>query len=66
MLDGLTHNEVCSSLDLELNKKRVFKAGASSGKSGSFFFFSADNRFIIKTLQGNERENLLRILGPMT
>ena len=28
----------------------VFKAGESQGKSGSFFFFSQDQRFIIKTM----------------
>ena len=28
----------------------MFKAGQASGKSGSFFFFSHDKRFIIKTI----------------
>jgi 1-phosphatidylinositol-4-phosphate 5-kinase len=28
----------------------VFKAGESQGKSGSFFFFSHDRKFIIKTM----------------
>jgi len=28
----------------------VFKAGESQGKSGSFFFFSHDKNFIIKTM----------------
>jgi 1-phosphatidylinositol-4-phosphate 5-kinase len=28
----------------------VFNAGEASGKSGSFFFFSHDKKFIIKTM----------------
>ena len=32
------------------NNKAVFKAGESQGKSGSFFFFSHDRKFIIKTM----------------
>lgn len=30
------------------------KAGESEGKSGSFFFFSTDRRFILKTMRGSE------------
>lgn len=50
------------SLDVNKNRKMIFKAGESSGKSGSFFFFSHDNKFIIKTLKGNEKQLLLNIL----
>ena len=32
----------------------VFKAGEGAGRSGSFFFFSHDQKFIIKTLTGTE------------
>ena len=32
----------------------MFKAGEASGASGSFFFFSADKRFIIKTMTNVE------------
>lgn len=32
----------------------VFKAGESQGKSGSFFFFSHDKKFIIKTMNEGE------------
>jgi hypothetical protein len=31
----------------------------SEGKSGSFFFFTHDNKFLIKTLTNNELETLL-------
>mmetsp|Transcript_33736 Transcript_33736/g.32773 ORF Transcript_33736/g.32773 Transcript_33736/m.32773 type:complete len:113 (+) Transcript_33736:517-855(+) len=32
----------------------VFKAGESQGKSGSFFFFSKDRKFLIKTMTSSE------------
>lgn len=31
----------------------------SEGKSGSFFFFTHDNKFIIKTISDNEKETFL-------
>ena len=40
----------------------VFQAGEGAGKSGSFFFFSHDNKLIIKTLQGHEKNLLLGML----
>jgi hypothetical protein len=40
----------------------VFRAGEGAGLSGSFFFFSNDNRFLIKTLQGNEKALMLGML----
>ena len=50
------------SLSIEDNRSMVFKAGEGAGKSGSFFFFSHDNRFLIKTLQGNEKNIFLGML----
>lgn len=39
-----------------MNKEMVFKAGEGGGASGSFFFFSHDNKFLIKTIsQGDKR-----------
>jgi len=32
----------------------VFKAKESAGKSGSFFFFSYDRKFLIKTMNNRE------------
>jgi 1-phosphatidylinositol-4-phosphate 5-kinase len=40
----------------------VFKAGESQGKSGSFFFFSHDNEFIIKTMTEDELQVFLKAL----
>jgi 1-phosphatidylinositol-4-phosphate 5-kinase len=45
------------SLNIEKNREMIFKAGEGSGSSGSFFFFSKDNRFLIKTI--NKREMFL-------
>jgi 1-phosphatidylinositol-4-phosphate 5-kinase len=39
----------------------VFKAGESQGKSGSFFFFSKDQRFIIKTMTEDDFDAFMRI-----
>ena len=33
-----------------LNYDQVFKAGEGSGKSGSFFFLTHDEKFMIKTI----------------
>ena len=50
------------SLSPKYNRDMVFKAGEGSGRSGSFFFFSHDKKFIIKTMQKSELDLLLRLL----
>ena len=40
----------------------VFKAGGGAGRSGSFFFFSHDNKFIIKTMTKYEVNIFLNLL----
>jgi len=40
----------------------VFKAGLGAGKSGSFFFFSHDSKFIIKTVKDDEMVVLMAML----
>ena len=49
-LDGIEDKHIQESLAPARNNKAVFKAGESQGKSGSFFFFSHDRKFIIKTM----------------
>lgn len=44
----------------------VFKAGEGAGRSGSFFFFSHDNKFIIKTMTTAELKLLLQITPSLT
>lgn len=49
------------SLNPEDNKDMVFKAGESQGKSGSFFFFSKDMKFIIKSMTDSDFNAFMRI-----
>jgi len=42
------------SLFPDFNTASVFKAGEASGASGSFFFFSHDKKFIVKTMTDSE------------
>jgi len=53
-MDGIDKNLIKSSLSPKFNRDMVFKAGESQGKSGSFFFFSHDKNFIIKTMTPND------------
>jgi hypothetical protein len=51
-LDNITLQDLKESLNPEIdaNVKRIEKAGEGMGKSGSFFFFSHDDRFLIKSM----------------
>ena len=40
----------------------IFKAGEGSGNSGSFFFFSKDNKFLIKTINKQEKDIFLSMI----
>ena len=62
-MDQILPSDVMSSLCLEANRKMVFQSGEGAGQSGSFFFFSHDNKFIIKTLRGKEKDILLNMAG---
>lgn len=56
-MDDITPQTVAQSLDTHLNRASVFKAGESNGgASGSFFFFSHDKNFIIKTCTEEEKD----------
>jgi len=46
-------------LNLEKNKQNIQNIKESQGKSGSFFFFTYDKKFIIKTLEEAEKITLL-------
>ena len=43
----------------------VFKSGGGDGRSGSFFFFTYDNRFLIKTASPGEKRLLTNLLDPL-
>ena len=47
-------SEIKESLRPGNNFKQVFKAGGGEGSSGSFFFFSHDKKYIIKTMSKYE------------
>ena len=63
-MDNISPDDLMKSLNVELNRNRVFKAGEGAGASGSFFFFSKDNKFIIKTIVNSEIEAFNEILYP--
>ena len=53
------------SLSPKFNRNQVFRAGEGAGASGSFFFFSHDNKFIIKTIPKDELTEVLRLLPSL-
>ncbi len=57
--DEIDENELLMSLDPLANKQNMLKLKESAGKSGSFFFFSYDKQFIIKTIKEHELETML-------
>jgi 1-phosphatidylinositol-4-phosphate 5-kinase len=59
--DGYSNEDLAASLNPENNKDKVFKAGESQGKSGSFFFFSDDQKFIIKTMTDSDFNAFMRL-----
>lgn len=60
-LDGISNEIIKKSLDPNANRKAAFKAGEGQGKSGSFFFFSNDKKFIIKTMDDSEYSTFKRL-----
>ena len=52
---------IVKSLSPEYNRETIQKAGESQGKSGSFFFFSHDRKFIIKTMNDEELATFKRM-----
>ena len=61
MKEGITNTIIKESLSPEFNRDMVFKAGEGQGKSGSFFFFSHDRKFIIKTMNHSEYGTFLHM-----
>jgi hypothetical protein len=61
--DGITNEIIKKSLDPNINLENARKAGESTGKSGSFFFFSKDKRFCIKTMFNEELDVFMLKLG---
>lgn len=64
-MDKISKTDLMESLSIKKNRKAVFRAGQGAGKSGSFFFFSYDNRFLIKTLTNTEMHVLFSMLDQL-
>ena len=64
-MDNIKPQDFKSSLNIENNLDNIFRSGQGAGKSGSFFFFSKDNKFIIKTMRGNEKQVLGKIIDGL-
>lgn len=58
------------SVNPSYNKMQIFKSNqskdGSGGSSGSFFFFTEDKQFIIKTITTQEKKTLMKSLPQMT
>ena len=52
-----------NSLSPKFNRDMIFKAGEGAGRSGSFFFFSHDRKFVVKTMTKAEL-NLVKRMMP--
>lgn len=61
-MDKINIAQLLESLSIEKNQEKVFQAGESAGASGSFFFFSHDDRFLIKTVSKSEKQVIDEIL----
>ena len=51
-----------SSLSPKFNRDKIFKAGEGAGRSGSFFFFSHDDKFVVKTMTAGELKLVKKIM----
>lgn len=49
-MDEIYFEQISRSLNPRKNRDQIFKTGTAAGASGSFFFFSHDRRFIVKTM----------------
>ncbi len=59
--NNIESNMIKESLNPDKNIEKIKKAGESQGKSGSFFFFSHDSKFIIKTMNEGELKTFKKI-----
>ena len=61
-MNNMDIKQLSQSLNPVLNCEMVFQAGEGAGKSGSFFFFSYDRKFIIKTMKSGELSTFFRFI----
>jgi hypothetical protein len=53
-------NMFYQSMSPKFNREMIFKAGEGAGRSGSFFFFSHDSKFVVKTITSSELKLIKR------
>ena len=61
-MDDINFDQISRSLNPRSNRDQIFKTGEAAGASGSFFFFSHDRRFIVKTMTQEELNLIQKIL----
>lgn len=61
---GLKATEFTDSFGIPSGKEEGLVSSFSAGRSGSFFYRTHDQRFVIKTVTPKEKELLLNILDP--
>ena len=71
VIDQINELDIMKSVRPELNRMQIFKTNSneshgSGGMSGSFFFFTEDKKYIIKTMTFQEKENLMGMLPNVT
>lgn len=69
-LDGIEELDIIKSIEPKLNRFQIFKTNSGDkhtdgGKSGSFFFFTEDKKFIIKSMKVRELDLLMKSLPEM-
>lgn len=69
-MDGIKDLNIIKSLDPKNNRYQIFKTNKGQkhnegGKSGSFFFFTEDRQFIIKTINSEEMNKLINLLPKL-
>ena len=62
----ISNEDILNSLDRGLNRLNIFNICEGEGSSGSFFFFSYDKKFIIKTLTKEELRLFMSFIGEYT
>ena len=61
-ISQITDEILQTSLNPDLNKNKLVQVKEGEGKSGSFFFTSFDQRFKIKIIQQEEKNQITRML----
>ena len=58
---GITNQKILNSIDPFLNQKNLLSIGEGEGKSGSFFFYTFDKKYLIKTITEKELRIFLNL-----